>query len=359
MGSAVGAAAAMCLSKKLTPRQLAEPEAVRELQQSLLREDHYIIGVSGQEETDLAQREDAKVSASSQKMALSLESADKDYAIDCDRMIMFPAQTGMLPWVDVLLTARADTTLSWQLHRPDGTGLTVPSQSVTTGELKIQRGEKQWLRIRVNAHIESSDFYMLELKRNPELSWHTSQISQLGLKSYFQYTPRARHHNEYSRFASLGSNREGLRDCHCIRLPEDSRIFSPENVRNGFSRPYKGLNVWSSRKTNFDQPEWLELSWKNAVNVREIEFRFDSDLDRHLTAIWVSAPYTAEPDLVKEYDLQLRIKGSWRTALEVRNNYLRRRVHKLEQAQDVEAVRLNVKATHGIDRVHVYEMRVY
>jgi hypothetical protein len=361
MGEAAGAAAAMCLQKKISPRLLAESDAVRDLQQRLLRDDHYIVGLPSHESADLARRADVQAAASSQESRVFQEDGSSRLALDVDRLIMFPAQPGLLPWAEVLLTARADATLNWQLHRPDGSGLTIPAAVVAAGSVVLKRGEAQWVRIPLNASIESADNHMLELKQNPDIDWHLADCKVLGLKSFSQVAQRhERGVNEHARFSCLrASSWGGKHQCYCLRLPEDARIYAPANVLNGFARPFKGVNAWVSKVTDFAQPEWLELSWKNAVSISEILLRFDSDLDRHVTAMWRKAPHASEPDLIKEYDVDARVNGAWQTAVKITGNHLRHRVHKLERGLNADAVRLVVKSTHGAARAHVYEMRVY
>ncbi len=63
VGQAVGTAAAMCLNLGISPSALrADPDLVKKLQQTLIRDDQTIIGVSNQDENDLARK--AIVSAS-------------------------------------------------------------------------------------------------------------------------------------------------------------------------------------------------------------------------------------------------------------------------------------------------------
>lgn len=63
MGQAVGTAAALCVHHRCTPRELGK-EAIKELQQTLLKQDAYIIGVTNSDPYDLART--AEVMASSE-----------------------------------------------------------------------------------------------------------------------------------------------------------------------------------------------------------------------------------------------------------------------------------------------------
>jgi hypothetical protein len=63
MGQAVGTAAALCVRRKIVPRELGR-NSITDLQQQLLKDDAYIIGVSNNDPCDLARK--AAVRASSQ-----------------------------------------------------------------------------------------------------------------------------------------------------------------------------------------------------------------------------------------------------------------------------------------------------
>jgi len=62
MGQAVGTAAALCVRYNCTPRELGK-EAIKDLQQLLLKQDAYIIGVSNSDPYDLARMAEVKASS--------------------------------------------------------------------------------------------------------------------------------------------------------------------------------------------------------------------------------------------------------------------------------------------------------
>ncbi|MFA0751689.1 MAG: hypothetical protein SLRJCFUN_002092, partial [Candidatus Fervidibacter sp.] len=62
MGQAVGTAAALCVRYNCTPRELGK-EAIKELQQLLLKQDAYIIGATNSDPYDLARTAEVKASS--------------------------------------------------------------------------------------------------------------------------------------------------------------------------------------------------------------------------------------------------------------------------------------------------------
>ena len=69
-------------------------------------------------------------------------------------------------------------------------------------------------------------------------------------------------------------------------------------------------------------------------------------------------PLFRYPDCVKDYDLEARLRGSWKTIASARNNYMRRRDHRFDRLE-ADALRLKVLATNGAPSARVYEIRVY
>lgn len=357
MGEAAGAAAAQCVKEKCTPREIAaNAEAITRLRERLLRDDHYIVNARRADSADLALSKNAKASASSQLPGVSNEQTDRVWPLDNDRLVLFPASAGELPYVEALLTVVSDTTLGWQLHKADGRGHYIPSATLAEGSLPLKAGGTQWVRVPVAAKLEAGDWCMLELKKNPAVQWHASNKRLVGLKSGVAsgVTRGKNWSNEHSRFGFTRGEQNA-----CVRLPQDEQAFSPGNAINGWPRPFKAPNLWISRETNFAEPEWLQVDLGKAAKIRELQFIFDADLDRHLTNTWVRAPYSIEPDLVKDYDVEARVSGQWSKVAEVRGNHQRRRVHEFSEAIQADAVRLVVRATNGTPRAQVYEVRVY
>jgi hypothetical protein len=64
-----------------------------------------------------------------------------------------------------------------------------------------------------------------------------------------------------------------------------------------------------------------------------------------------------QPETVRDYLVEARRGGQWREVARVEGNYQRRRVHSLD-GQPVEAIRVTVTATQGLDHARVCEVRV-
>ena len=100
VGQAVGTAAAICLDDKITPAQLrANPEKVKQLQQTLLRDDQTILGIKNTDPADLARS--AKVTASESIADSAPENVISGITIDLPKQNKnrWVASAASKPWI--------------------------------------------------------------------------------------------------------------------------------------------------------------------------------------------------------------------------------------------------------------------
>lgn len=146
-----------------------------------------------------------------------------------------------------------------------------------------------------------------------------------------------------------------------------------ENVVSGQTRSVHGLggvtpgrSIAGTHRWMSDPgqglPAWIELRWPETVAPGEIQLIFDTGLHRVLTfshadgyvrqMLW-GVP---QPETVRDYAIDGWSEGQWQRLIEVRGNYQRRR-HILSAAP-LEAIRVAVTATNGLDHVRIVEIRV-
>lgn len=113
---------------------------------------------------------------------------------------------------------------------------------------------------------------------------------------------------------------------------------------------------WESVKL----PATLELTWSAPQTIAEIQLTFDSGFERELT---LSASDSAsrnmvrgpQPELVREYEILIDDQ----IVVNVTENILRKRIHRLGVPVSGRRLRLVVKSTHGVGQARVFEIRVY
>lgn len=130
-------------------------------------------------------------------------------------------------------------------------------------------------------------------------------------------------------------------------------------------RAHPGTHRWMSDPAA-GLPAWLALSWDRPIRPREVRLVFDTGMHRILTQTHCDAYANrmqwgrAQEETVRHYTVAgRRGDGEWQDFVEVKDNYQRLRVHVVPEAIEVDALRVTVHATHGLDHARVMEVRVY
>lgn len=140
--------------------------------------------------------------------------------------------------------------------------------------------------------------------------------------------------------------------------------FEPELVINGVHRGVdEKTNTWRTCGLA-DAPQWLQLTWDAPIGADKIILRFDSDLS---SEIFVSINKMQLLDqeigvptcLVKDYKVELLLDGKVQTEICETGNYLRHRIHKLDEAVRFDTLRLTILSTNGQKETGLCEIRVY
>lgn len=122
----------------------------------------------------------------------------------------------------------------------------------------------------------------------------------------------------------------------------------------------------TNRWTSHSLPAWIELRWDEPQMVSQVQLTFDTGFQRELT-LTMSDAYAAtmirgpQPETARDYQLELTGPSGDRVGepLQIRGNYLGRRVHQLTEPVVASALRLIVKATHAVSDARLFEIRVY
>jgi len=115
-------------------------------------------------------------------------------------------------------------------------------------------------------------------------------------------------------------------------------------------------NHWSSQSL----PAWLDVELPESAAIAQIHVTFDSGLQRELIltpsdSISAKSIRGPQPELVKDYNIYL----DQTLAVSVSGNYLRKRVHTLENPISASRVRIEVLATQGVSNARIFEVRLY
>lgn len=367
MGQAAGTAAAVALCRGQTPAEVADGAATV-VQQTLLRDGCFLPNYRNGDPLDLARSAAVTASSEARLCGAGLEPRPG-----------LPAQETLEddPSADHLHQRRGQWLavgteggrLSLQrvavcLSNPSAEVQRVPAKLVPaehiwdyrahTGEalaetvLQVPPGRRQWVSWEVGLDEQQPEtaatnrYLRLDLLANPEVRWHRAGSLEPGHLSAFEMTPgRLR---RYGHGLSMS-----------FRAEPPQRVYRPENVLSGVTRPHRGTNVWRSDPSE-PLPAWLELAWPAPQHVGHIELTFAGNL---LHEYGHEAPLYSDPQCVKAYGLEVRQEGTWREVVRVENNYQRHRRHPLHTPVTTDRLRLVVYATHGDPSAALYEVRCY
>lgn len=112
-------------------------------------------------------------------------------------------------------------------------------------------------------------------------------------------------------------------------------------------------------------PAWLELQWEIPIALGSIQLVFDTGMHRPLTLShsdgYLQRMQWGQPqeETVRDYCVEVKQGGVWKRVTDVRGNYQRRRVHALSDCAGVDALRITITGTNGINHARICEVRAY
>ena len=354
-GQVVGTAAALCKRHGRKPRQLAETH-IAELQQTLLKDDCYIIRLPNADERDLA-RGATLTGSSTMKLEVAGRGPQAELNVARGQMIFVTDKRLDTVELDLrnstderksldlqVLRADLDDKISGESSIRDVGNLADVSahpggfahpEPVATAAAALGPGEARWVTFRVDAAVGPGAYWVL-LSAREGIYWRGSDEIVPGLVAIYEVPGRGW---SYARHQLLR-----------VKVGPASYPFGPENVTSGVARAELFPNIWISDPSR-GLPQHVDLDLGAPRDLNTVHLTFDTNLDHF--------PLTAPcPETAGEYRLLVRHNKRWRCVLEVRDNYRRKRVHSFPRVT-ARWVRLVVERTNGAESARVYEMRLY
>lgn len=359
MGEAVGAAAALSIQHQTTPRGLYE-QHLQELQQTLIKQDASMIGISNQDPLDVALR--SKIQASSYLSKLAVESAHHTYHLDHDVGLLFPVNK-TLQSLELMTSSDGQTDLVielWDTGKPENY---IPYSHLATSCVSIPQGQQMWVQVELNWSPDVPQNAFIIIKENDQVQLHLSDQALTGVLCFTRQTMPAissrleeRMHNQ----AVVEWEMKSLhRSSFCFRVTPDTKAYAPEQVINGFSRPYGQPNLWVSGNDT-SMMEWLEMILPSPIELGEIHLLFNDDVNEYLNNLHFSqTPFRVMPEIVKQFKIQAWTGYEWADMVMEPNNRKRKYIHYCKQGLSTEKIKIVFYSTNGSARFELIEMRVY
>lgn len=358
IGEAAGTGAALCAAKGISPREL-HSQHLRELQQTLLRQDASILGVANADEADLVRS--ATLTASSTLTELALVQSAGVYPLETHVALLVPVDP-FIDGVELLLDASAATELTVELWHTGKPQNYVPHSLVTSVVVPIGAGAEQWVTAALKWEPAYAQNAFIILRSNPSVSVHLSDRPQSGVL-FFKHIAAAEatadfgdmhHHQPVIDWSQRGLVRKPI----CFRLLSPTSAYAAEKAADGYKRPYGSPHLWSSAGISTD--EWLEASWSEPQSIGQVHVTFNDDVNEDLINLHHHrTEFEIIPELVRDYKLQVWVGEAWSTVVEGLGNHIRHHVHVLDSAVSTTRLRVVVASTNGSPHAEIVELRCY
>ena len=348
LGQAAGTAAALCVHKGITPRELGQTN-LSSYRQLLLKNDQYIPGLRNEDPLDLARS--ATVSASSESHSeIWLDRIGWDGPVlPMDRQrasFLARGVSSTIPSVWLQLTNETDKPIEAKLHlraQADPDGYT-SDRDICVVTRPVPPGGEHWVEFPCHLMLEERYLWMW-MDKTPGLGWRIIKHPAL----------------DWTRSERGGENEtfENIRDeTHSVCLQKPVRPLAncgAGNVTNGYSRPFSAQDyAWVSDPAQ-TLPQWLLLTFPESVKVDTVHLTFDTDMTNTPD---YRPPYVCPAQLVTDYTVELLAEQGWKETVKVIGNYQRKRVHHFAPCF-AKAVRITVTGSGDQRTARIFEVRLY
>jgi len=348
MGQAVGTTAALCLRQGLDPQEL-KADHLREIQQTLLRDDAYLIHQRNEDAQDAARL--AKATATSDA-PLRMEKGTEWRAIKAGCAQLFVVTGSQIETVSLLLKNTLGSAQPVRAILRKAVHLFDFSSTESVGETvaEVPAESESWVDFKFGKPV-SPGFYWVQLSFTPGVSWRRNLGSEPAGTKTAEWLPAENRWSAYRGYHVVETaNWIPFRGCYAFRLTPDSRPHTADQVLNGVNRAVQVPNCWISDPSQ-SLPQSLTLDFVKPVRLGTIQLTFDTDLDARI-------PPRFSARAVRDYRLWATLNGQERLIVEEAGNYHRRRVHSGDGGL-ADRVRLEVLATQGDASARIFELRVY
>jgi hypothetical protein len=344
LGQVAGTASSLCLKHSVSPRHLTERH-IDELQQTLLKDDCFILETPTRDPRDLARH--ATASATSEA-PLVLEPTGEFASLDWDRSQIFPVSQNNIREIRLYTKSSSKKTEEISVEFLPATDIWSFNEKLAEKPLvsgaELPAHFEGWTAFGINAKVHANRLYRVNVHGSDGLEW--------GVRRPVHGVSAAKRSPSWERWISE-------KPMYAMRLDPPSFPFSPKNVVNGVARPEKWTNIWISDPSKA-LPQSFTLDFRKETTFNSVYITFDTCLhfDMGDSSFRNFPPLSRIKECASDYVLQAFNGGRWRTICETKGNYHRRRIHRFEQVTTTK-LRLEILKTNGDPSARLYEMRVY
>jgi hypothetical protein len=349
-GQAVGMAAVLCTQYSLQPRQILENNLIKCLQESLNATGQSIPGISLKKQNDLSNS--ATITASS-TLAINEIPFDGEWiSLNESSGQLLPFQKNKNHQFTVQVKADAKTTLVTELRISGKKANYTPDVTLERIELSVEPGE-QYITINFEKTVPDNQYGFLVILKNKDLFLKCSTHRYTGITSVFNGKNKAVS-NEGKQSPPPGIGIDTFEFWCPRRRPGGQNIamkitpalepYAPDNLTNGFVRPYLGSNAWAADLED-TQPQFV-LEWKEKKQVQTITLFFDTDYDHPLESSLWGHKEDIIPFCVREYKI---LDDTDKLIYQTNNNH--QTINKIVLENPVTTSRIKIQCRHPAENV--------
>lgn len=361
IGQAVGQAAAMCIERNIYPKDILAEKLISTLQQSLLKNGHFIPGVNAKIDFQNNLIASAAISASSEFKLSHLSKSGKLQLIE-DTAQMFPVSKGAVPTITVAVQADGPTLLSVELRTASSLKNFTPEVILEQQNIQLAAGGKE-LTLEWKTTISEDQYLYLVFRKNELVQLSTSKQRITGILTLYNTVNKAvSNFGKQEPPAGIGVDafefwvpkRRPAGENIALRFAPGIEGFKMENIRNGVARPTRGCNAWVASLEDA-QPE-IAFHWREIRKIKRVELSFDTDFDHPMETVLMSHPERVMPFCVQSYCL---IDDQDKIVFEKVDNHQTRNVIEFPTSISTKSLSIRLKHPSHDTPAALFEVRCY
>jgi hypothetical protein len=305
---AVGMAAALCREHDLLPHDIIEESWMKKLQNGLNKKGQSIPAIPIQREPhDLMVR--ATITSSSTGKLDIIPFSGPWLRLEVGAGQLLPMEKDIGYRFRIHVRAAKATALKAELRISSKKFNYTPDVTLETVEIAVGKGE-QFIDVGFSVPVPGRQYGFVLFHRNPDIEIQQSEERYTGILSVFNGKNKAVSNNGYQD-APVNSGVENFEFWCPRRRPEGQNIameispalapYSPDFLKNGFTRPYLGTNAWIADIA--DKDPVVNLQWDSPQQISSVTLFFDTDFDHPLESSLMGHPEEVIPFCVREYTI--------------------------------------------------------
>lgn len=355
-GQAVGTAAAMCIRKDKTPREIGS-EHIGELQQQLIRDDQFIPGFKNEDSNDPCLTATATASSvKTNEIFQIMQGVDG---------ALLPLNTARIMNYCVPSSHGDINALYVKLHSANRVSASITMHAIVQGrnlddfpdekdefiaDAIVPPSGEYWVKVPIHIPVKKDEmidrcYIRIWIDAAEGISWRSA-----AKRSFYQVAGH-RDSNGNWKLGSAWTYRcthqkpvEALADC------------GPQNVINGHSRILDATHYEWVSDPNQQLPQWLELNFQKTTKISSVSIVFDTDMTNPGTCWHAESKTPGVSACVKDYTVEIYNGNAWISVAEVMGNFMRKRTHTFSEIF-AEKIRIHVNSTWGDPCARIMEVR--